>query len=122
MNVIAELTSRNPPPHTGSAAPSPDDSVALERAITYFTNHHHRMNYPLYRQQGLPLTSSHIESTIKQINIRIKGSEKFFRQDTGETLLQLRADSLCDSHPLDAFWESWLNNQTGANTYRKLAT
>ena len=75
--------------------------------------------YPKYRQQGLPLTSSHIESTIKLINIRMKGSEKFFRHDTGETLLQLRADSLCDSRPLDTFWPRWLKTQTGSNTYRK---
>ena len=30
-----------------------------------------------YRRQGLPLTSSHIESAIKQINARMKGTEKF---------------------------------------------
>ena len=36
------------------------------------------MNYPEYRRLGLPLTSSHIESTIKQIAARVKGSEKFW--------------------------------------------
>jgi hypothetical protein len=103
-----------------SASADPPDPIA--RAITYFTNHQHLMNYPEYRTQGLPLTSSHIESTIKQINIRIKGSEKFFRHDTGETLLQLRADSLCESQPLTTFWTNWLKKQTGANTYRTQAT
>lgn len=104
-------------PDEPSSDHSQDDSI--ERAITYFTNHRHLMNYPKYRQQGLPLTSSHIESTIKQINIRMKGSEKFFGKETGETLLQLRADSISDSRPLDQFWPRWLNQQTGANTYRK---
>jgi hypothetical protein len=80
------------------------------------------MNYPEYRQQGLPLTSSHIESPIKLINIRMKGSEKFFRQDTGETLLQLRADSLCKSCPLDKFWPRWRQNQNGVNTSRRQTT
>ncbi len=36
-----------------------------------------RMNYPEYRRQGLPITSSHIESTIKRINRRMKGTDKF---------------------------------------------
>lgn len=117
VKVIDELTRRS------SASSTPPEELSAEnpvqRAITYYTNHQHRMNYPKYRQQGLPLTSSHIESTIKLMNIRMKGSEKFFRRDTGETLLQLRADSLCVSQPLEGFWQRWLRNQTGANTYRK---
>jgi hypothetical protein len=115
--VIDELTRRRStfrvPPGEGPI----EDPV--QRAITYYTNHRHRMNYPQYRQLGLPLTSSHIESTIKLMNIRMKGSQKFFRQDTGETLLQLRADSLSDSAPLKTFWPRWLKKQTGANSYRK---
>lgn len=123
--VIDELRRRSPPAHASSEeSPIKDDATVdpVQRAITYYSNHQHRMNYPEYRQQGLPLTSSHIESTIKLINIRMKGSEKFFNRNTGETLLQLRADSLCDSHPLTTFWPRWLKQQTGANSYRKQAT
>jgi len=94
----------------------------VQRALTYYQNHKQRMNYPAYRKQGLPLTSSLMESTIKQINIRMKGSEKFFGKATGETLLQLRADSLCHSRPLDTFWPRWFKAQTGTNTYRKQVT
>ena len=75
------------------------------------------MNYPQYRRQGLPLTSSHIESTIKQINRRIKGSEKFWRRDTGDAVLQLRADSLSDSRPMESFWRRWQAQPTGVNCY-----
>lgn len=96
-----------------------EDREAVQRAVTYYQHHCSRMDYPCYRQQGLPLTSSHMESTIKQINLRLKGSEKFFRKDTGETMLQLRADSLSDSQPLQSFWSRWLNQQSGANAYRK---
>jgi hypothetical protein len=117
--VIKELQSRQPSADETSTADLQAEPIA--RAITYFTNHRHRMNYPEYRKQGLPLTSSHMESTIKLINIRMKGSEKFFRQDTGETLLQLRADSLSESQPLDTFWPRWLSRQNGANSYRKQA-
>ncbi len=94
---------------------------AVQRTVTYYQHHCSRMDYPKYRQQGLPLTSSHIESTIKQINLRLKGSEKFFRKDTGEALLQLRADSLSDSQPLGDFWSRWFNQQSGANVYRTQA-
>jgi len=89
--------------------------------LTYYANNQSRMNYPLYRQQGLPLTSSHIESTVKQINQRIKGTEKFWRRDSGEAVLQLRADALSDSAPLEQFWHRWQARQTGANRYHTAA-
>ncbi len=66
---------------------------------------------------GLPLTSSHIESTIKQINRRVKGTEKFWSQPTSEAVLQLRADYLSDSAPLDSFWLRHQARQTGVNAY-----
>jgi hypothetical protein len=115
-DVIAEWQGR-----LAEASLTEEHRESVRRAVTYYQNHRERMDYPRYRQQGLPLTSSHIESTIKQINQRMKGSEKFFRRDTGDTLLQLRADSLSDSRPLDGFWIRWFRRQTGANTYRKQA-
>lgn len=102
------------------AQPS-DPRLDVDRAWTYYTNNQGRMNYPEYRRQGLPLTSSHIESTVKQINQRIKGSEKFWRRDSGEAVLQLRADSLSDSQPLTPFWRRWQSQQTGSNHYRAAA-
>lgn len=106
--------------------PEPDASEAdprerVQRALTYYTNNLQRMNYPEYRRQGLPLTSSHIESAIKQINVRVKGTEKFWRNDHAAAVLQLRADSLSDSHPLESFWIRWRANQTGTNRYRTTA-
>ena len=95
-----------------------DPRQRIHRALTYYTNHQKRMNYPEYRRQGLPLTSSHIESAIKQINARVKGTEKFWRNDHANAVLQLRADSLSDSQPLKKFWTRWRANQTGANRYR----
>ncbi len=102
-----------PPP---DAEPS-DPRWRVHRALTYYTNNRARMNYPAYRRQGLPITSSHIESTIKQINARIKGTEKFWQRNPGDAVLQLRADTLSDGRPLDAFWNRWQAQQTGANRY-----
>ena len=89
----------------------------IDRALTYYEYHQSRMNYPEYRRLGLPLTSSHIESTIKQINRRVKGSEKFWLRSTSEAVLQLRADYLSDSAPLGSFWLRHQARQTGANAY-----
>ncbi|HWA29374.1 MAG TPA: hypothetical protein VG734_27235 [Lacunisphaera sp.] len=111
--VIAELAER-----LDTTPENPESGAAWQRAHTYFTNHRERMKYPEYRKQGLPLTSSHIESTIKQINVRMKGTEKFWRRDNADALLQLRSDCLSDSAPLDAFWTRWRTRQTGANRYR----
>lgn len=61
--------------------------------LRYLKNQQSRMSYAEYRRQGLPITSSHIESTIKQINRRMKGSDKFWDQGA-EPLLQLAADHL----------------------------
>jgi len=104
-----------PPPE---ASPS-DPRERVDRALTYYQNHRSRMNYPEYRRLGLPLTSSHIESTIKQINRRVKGTEKFWLQPTCEVVLQLRADYLSDSAPLDAFWLRHQASQTGSNAYNQ---
>lgn len=88
--------------HDGSEkAPVPE---AILRAITYLRNNADRMKYDQYRCAGLPITTSPVESTQKQINKRIKGTEKFWRDDTLEPLLQLKADDLSETHDRDAFW------------------
>ncbi len=94
-----------------------DPRKRVDRALTYYEYHRSRMNYPEYRRLGLPLTSSHIESTIKQINRRVKGTEKFWSPLTSEAVLQLRADYLSDSAPLVPFWLRHQIRQTGANAY-----
>lgn len=100
------------------AEASPTDPRArIDRALTYYEYHQSRMNYPEYRRLGLPLTSSHIESTIKQINRRVKGSEKFWSKSTSEAVLQLRADYLSDSAPLASFWLRHQSRQAGVNAY-----
>lgn len=76
----------------------------LRRAITYLSNNASRMHYSRYRREGLPVTTSPVESAQKQINERIKGTEKFWRDDSLEPLLQLKADDLSETHDQDDFW------------------
>ena len=62
------------------------------------------MNYPEYRRLSLPITSSVMESTVKQINYRVKGSEKFWTEGGAEAVLELRAEQLSDTAPLEYYW------------------
>lgn len=101
--VIAAVEARSDqlgPPLDGDEA-SPAAIVA--ETLGYLENQRPRMKYAAYRRLGLPITSSHIESTIKQINRRVKGSEKFWDQGA-EPLLQLTADHLSETSDLDRFW------------------
>ncbi len=60
-----------------------------------------RMNYPEYRKQGLPVNSSTVESLIKEVNYRVKGTEKFWNRPDGiEAILQIRAGVLSDDNRL----------------------
>jgi hypothetical protein len=69
----------------------------LERERGYLENNQPRMDYPRCRQAGLPITSSPVESWVKQLNQRAKGSEKFWNNDDNpEAILNLRAAWLND--------------------------
>jgi hypothetical protein len=89
-------------PYPGTSKPPPTDPrTVLQRTITYLSNNQTRMNYPEYRKQGLPVNSSMVESLIKEINYRVKGTEKFWNHPDGaEAILQIRAAVLSDDNRL----------------------
>jgi hypothetical protein len=95
----------------------PDDPAeTLRRAVVYLANNAPRMDYPSYRRQGLPITSCLVESLIKQINQRVKGSDKFWNRPEGaEAILQLRAAFLSDGDVLDTH----LRSRPGCAYYRR---
>lgn len=99
----SELTSRLAP---GETTDEKHALYAAQRTITYLSNHADLMKYPVYRQQGLPVTTSLIESLIKEINFRMKGTEKFWNQENAEAILQLVAcDLRDDGQHLDHFFQ-----------------
>jgi hypothetical protein len=79
------------------------------------------MRYAEYRRLGLPITSSYVESAVKQFNQRVKGTEKFWSEEGAESILQLRADHLSKDEPLRQFWQDRQTKQTGQRHYRKAA-
>jgi hypothetical protein len=120
--IIAELARRQSElglPESSEGETSPRRLVA--EALTYLQNHKDKMRYDDYRRRGLPITSSHMESLMKRINQRVKGTEKFWTESGAEAILQLRADILSDDQPLDAFWERREATQSGQRPYRKAA-
>ena len=93
--VVAELRRHaqrwgpDPPP---AKLPDTDPRVIVGRAITYLENNGAHMDYPRYRQMGLPVTSAAVESLIKEVNYRVKGTEKFWNHpQEAEAILQVRA-------------------------------
>lgn len=103
--------------------PEKDESADTARskvaeALCYLQNQRSRMRYDEYRREGLPITSSHIESTIKQINRRVKGTEKFWSSGGADALLQLAADYLSDTEPLATFWRERMDQATGQRHYQ----
>lgn len=86
----------------GSTAAARKSTV--DETLTYVTNNRARMDYPEYRRLGLPISSAPVESTIKQINRRLKGTEKFWLEDGAEALLQLRAAQLSEDDRWGQYW------------------
>ena len=93
-----------------------DPREQLRRVIGYLQNNRSRMNYARYRREGLPTTSAWMESAVKEINYRIKGTEMFWNNPSGaEAILQIRSASLSDDDRLERF----LKNRPGISTLRR---
>jgi hypothetical protein len=105
-------------PSAEDAETSPQHRVA--DALRYLDNQRSRMNYPQYRREGLPITSSHVESTIKRINHRLKGTEKFW-DEGAEPLLHLVADHLSPADQRDRYWSNRPTRLSSQRCYRQAA-
>lgn len=120
--VIAELAQRQvelglPQDEDGETHPR----QVVSTALGYLQNHKDKMRYPEYRRQGLPITSSYVESAVKQFNERVKGTEKFWTEVGAEALLQLRADYLSTGTVLEEFWQDRQESATGQTRYEMAA-
>lgn len=87
-------------------------------AHNYLANNRARLNYAEYRKQGLPITTAAIESTIKQLNRHIKGTEKFW-DEGGAPMLQLVADRLSQTTAAARFWSRRLDRLIHASCYHQ---
>lgn len=88
-----------------------DPREILRTTIQYLTNNRKRMNYSEYRQAGLPITTAWMESLVKEMNYRVKGTEMFWNDPAGaEAILQVRAAALCDDERLVAHLQTRLGS------------
>ena len=92
-----------PPP--GEAVDEADPRRVVAEALTYLTNNASRMDYPRYRRDGLPTTSSLVESLVGEVNARVKGRSKFWNRPAGaEAILQVRAALVSDDDRLERYF------------------
>jgi len=84
-----------------------DARKVLADTIGYLVNNQSRMNYPQYRKQGLPMTSCLIESQIKEMNHRVKGTEKFWNDgEQAEAILQVVTALLSDEDQISNHFQT----------------
>jgi hypothetical protein len=97
--------------HQQRLGPAPSDAsrddprCVLARTLVYLRDNAGRMDYPLYRRLGLPVSSAAVESLIKQFNQRVKGTEKFWTKDRLEAVLQVRAAYLSQDDRARTFFD-----------------
>lgn len=114
LNELRVWQAANPTP-PDQELPDDDPRAIVQTTITYLENNLSRMNYPEYRRLGLPVSSSLVESLIKELNFRVKGTEKFWNRPEGaENILQIRAAALCDDDRLS----QWIIRRPGSYYYR----
>ncbi len=98
-----------------------DPRKLVSESLRYLKNNAERMKYDHYRRQGLPIMTSAVESVIKMINRRVKGSEKFWSEPGAEAILQLRADHLSETETMSRFWLAREAQAGSTRPYRQVA-
>jgi hypothetical protein len=114
LEAAQERLGRPPP---GEAVDAADPRRVVAEAVTYRTHNASRMDYPRYRRDGLPTTSSLVESLVGEVNARVKGRSKFWNRPGGAAaILQVRAALLSE----DGRLERYFADRPG-NCYRRRA-
>jgi hypothetical protein len=102
-------------PAKGEEADERDPRRLVAGSLGYLRNNASRMDYPRYRCEGLPVTSSLAESLVGEVNARVKASGKFWGHPGGaEAMLQLRAAVLSEDDRLARYFA-----QRRGNIYRR---
>lgn len=118
--ILPELEERSaalgaPPQECGES----DARQLVFDALRYLKNNADRMRYDQYRREGLPIMTSAVESAIKQVNQRVKGSEKYWSEPGAEAILQLRADYMSETAPMTRFWSARETVAAPGRRYRR---
>lgn len=78
---------------------------AHRKQLTYFRNHHHKMDYPTYITHGWQIGSGPVESACKTVvGNRLKGGGMRWGEQGADAVCHLRAAYLSESACWDALW------------------
>jgi len=102
ISEIARLSRRLGPPPKSASENDPRKIVASN--LEYFRSNRQAMDYPLFRKQGWPLGSGIVESTIKQVGKRMKGTEKHWTIRGAEQTLQVITHLISQDGAWADFW------------------
>lgn len=115
----SETTLTQPAEARAPPGPSSDQRSRYEsvRASWMYLSHNaSRMDYPRYRTEGFPVTSSLVESLVGEFNARVKSPQKYWERGAGsEAILQVRAAVLSD----DERWERYFAERPGCPFRRR---
>ena len=103
IGEIARLSRR-----AGKAPPRASDTDPrriLANNLHYFQCNRLGMDYPAFRKNGWPLGSGIIESTVKQIGKRLKGTEKHWSLSGAEAALQVTTHLIAEDGSWLLFWK-----------------
>jgi hypothetical protein len=93
---------------------------AYTEALTYFSNHNGRMDYPFYLSQGWQIGSGPVESGCKTVvGQRMKLAGMRWREFGTDGVCHLRALFKSDSGQWEAFWERKVNKSP--NNYQRMS-
>lgn len=111
LEVWQERWGRPPKGEAQTAEERRDPRRLVAEAKTYLTNNESRMDYPRYRREGLPTTSSLVESLVGEFNARVKSKQKhWLRPEGAESILQLRAALLSEDDRLRRYFAQRTGN------------
>jgi hypothetical protein len=86
---------------------APEDAMAgdvrrlVAEAVSYLSNNALRVDYPRYRREGLPATSSLLESLVGELSAQVKDPGTFWnRLAVAEAILQVRSELLSEDDRL----------------------
>ena len=85
-------------------APPENPRRILATNLEYFRTNREGMDYAAFRRRGWPLGSGIVESTVKQVGRRVKGSEKHWGVPGVESTLQVVTHLIADDGAWDRFW------------------
>lgn len=82
---------------------TPQRQAGLDKLLAYLQRHAPHLQYPRYRQANIPISSGPMESTCKQLGLRLKGPGMRWNIDNIDPMANLI--SLWNDHRWDQHWK-----------------